>query len=287
VRRRAAGKSNLACLPTKHHPKAHDGLMSPRASFSLPASVAATRGLRPSWPPSRELPLASKCPQEVAVIDRVASEPSPRGLRHVDLIFVVWITVARKPVSHAGTIRRKEPKLSSFHASSACDLSGFDVEHLQRSQFSIALSMLLPSEQHPHHRGQKSEMPELGGALFRQPPGPEVKRFGCSRLSWKNPNVRCNAASVARKSLSPTRSIVMLFDFLLLSGSSEVRKRLSPLPPGKLLDAIRRGGNLSSFASSHGEMKTCGLASFRFIDGDKPQTVAGRRPTGEPTPLRS
>src|SRR5712664_4432463 len=73
----------------------------------------------------------------------------------------------------------------------------------------------------------------------------------------------------------------MFFDFLLVLGlvGSDVGNLLPVGPPGKLLNPVRRVGNLPCFAAGHGENENLRLRVFSgSVHGDKRQAVAAGRP---------
>src|SRR5216684_8941772 len=73
----------------------------------------------------------------------------------------------------------------------------------------------------------------------------------------------------------------MLFDFLLVLRlvGGDIGNLLPVGPPGKLLNALRRVGNLAGFAASHGKNENLRLCLFSgSIRGDKRQAVAVWRP---------
>src|SRR6266849_5013633 len=88
--------------------------------------------------------------QEVAVDgSRGIRAVAARRWGYVNLVLVVWIAVARIPVRHAGSVRRKYAKAFKFFAfCQLSNLASLDAEHLQRCQVAVALVRMLLSGEH-------------------------------------------------------------------------------------------------------------------------------------------
>ncbi len=223
--------------------------------------------------------------QKVAVHgSRGVRAVAARRLGHKNLILVVWIAVARIPVSHAGTIRRKLTEaFELFVFSQLAGIAGFNVEDLQCRHVGVALlRVLLPGEEQPLAVGRPRDgrCRRAGRRALGKAPSAGGQPLCFSALCRKNPKVR-RLFRLGRKEIVVTHleGIVMFFDllFVLRLVGSDVGDLFPVGPPGKLLNAVRRVGNLPGLAAGHGENENLWLCVFAgSVRRDKRQAVAAR-----------
>src|SRR5713226_10338264 len=142
--------------------------------------------------------------------------------------------------------------------------------------------MLLPAEQQPLAIGRPVNRRRRGAGwrALGEAPSARGQPLRFSAFCGENPEVRGQFRFGGQEIVvTDLECIVMFFDLLLVLRlvGSDVSDLLAVGSPGKLLDAVRRLGNLAGFAAVHRPNENLWLGIFSGpVRGDNRQAVTGR-----------